>query len=130
MRAPRSSLLVLVLAAAFAPASAARAQDDKAAPQEPPCKCSTERVDSCFTVHGRITVYRSAPTVRIAVVGTKRVLALKGGIPEFLEEDLEIPGNVVTGDFLVCPLTRRKTGTMQVVCIESASNMVLTEKKP
>jgi len=75
-----------------------------------------------------VSVYRRAPTVRISIVGTKRVLGLRGGVPEWLEEDLEVPGNVVTGDFLVCPLTRPKAGTIQVVCIESASNMVLTEK--
>jgi len=56
------------------------------------------------------------------------VFGLEGGVPEFLEEDLEVPGNMVTGDFLICPITHRKTGTIQLVCIESSSNMVLTEK--
>jgi len=67
--------------------------------------------------------------VRISVAGTKRVLGLEGGIPEFLEEDLEVPQNTVTGEFLVCPITRRKTGTIQLVCIESSSNMVVNEKR-
>ncbi|MGE5801486.1 MAG: hypothetical protein ACM358_04460 [Gemmatimonadota bacterium] len=66
--------------------------------------------------------------MRISVPSTKRVFGLEGGVPEFLEEDLEVPGNVVTGDFVVCPITHRKTGTIQLVCIESSSNMVLTEK--
>ena len=117
-------LCVLALAAGAVPE--ARAQQP--APAEQSCKCSPARAGECFTVHGSVSVYRRAPTVRISIVGTKRVLGLKGGVPEWLEEDLEVPGNVVTGDFLVCPLTRRKAGTIQLVCIESANDMVLTEK--
>ncbi len=119
--------LVCVLALAAGVVPEARAQQP--APAEPSCKCTPQLAGQCFTVHGSVSVYRRAPTVRISIVGTKRVLGLKGGVPEWLEEDLEVPGNVVTGDFLVCPLTRRKAGTIQLVCIESASNMVLTEKR-
>jgi hypothetical protein len=118
-------LCVLALAAGAAP----RALAQQAAGPEPACKCRPKLAGECFTVRGRVSVYRTAPTVRIAVVGTKRVLGLEGGVPEFLEEDLEVPGNAVVGDFLVCPLTRRKAGTIQLVCIESSSNMVLTEKR-
>ena len=133
MIVPSSSLLqgrvrllcFLALAGGVAPEALAQ----QPAPQEQSCQCGPKRVGACFTVRGTVSVYRRAPIVRISVAGTKRVLGLEGGVPEWLEEDLEVPGNVVTGDFLVCPLTRRKVGTIQLVCIESASNMVLTEKR-
>ncbi len=96
--------------------------------QEQSCKCDLQRVGRCFTVHGRLSLYRNAPTARIAIIGTRRVLGLKEGVPQWLEEDLEVPGNVVVADFLVCPFTQRTAGAMQLVCIESASNMVVTEK--
>lgn len=118
-------LCFLALAGGVAPEALAQ----QPAPQEQACQCGPKRVGPCFTVRGTVSVYRRAPIVRIAVAGTKRVLGLEGGVPEFLEEDLEVPGNAVTGDFLVCPITRRKTGTIQLVCIESSSNMVLTEKR-
>ena len=118
-------LCFLALAGGVAPEALA----PQPAPQEPACQCSPKRVGPCFTVRGTISVYRRAPIVRISVAGTKRVLGLEGGIPEFLEEDLEVPQNAVTGEFLVCPITRRKTGTIQLVCIESSSNMVVNEKR-
>jgi len=121
-------LCFLALAGGVAPEALAQ-QPAHPAPQEPACQCSPKRVGPCFTVRGTISVYRRAPIVRISVAGTKRVLGLEGGIPEFLEEDLEVPQNTVTGEFLVCPITRRKTGTIQLVCIESSSNMVVTEKR-
>ena len=117
-------LCFLALACGVAPQALAQEPE----PQEQPCQCGPKRVGPCFTVHGTISVYSRAPIVRISVPSTKRVFGLEGGVPEFLEEDLEVPGNLVTGDFLVCPITIRKTGTIQLVCIESSSNMVLTEK--
>jgi len=121
-------LCFLALAGGVAPEALAQ-QPAQPAPQEPACQCSPKRVGPCFTVRGTISVYRRAPIVRISVAGTKRVLGLEGGIPEFLEEDLEVPQNTVTGEFLVCPITHRKTGTIQLVCIESSSNMVVNEKR-
>jgi len=133
---PSSSLLqgrvrllcFLALAGGVAPEALAQ-QPAQPAPQEQACQCGPKRVGACFTVRGTVSVYRRAPIVRIAVAGTKRVLGLEGGVPEFLEEDLEVPSNAVTGEFLVCPITRRKTGTIQLVCIESSNNMVVTEKR-
>jgi len=130
---PSSSLLLgrarLLCVLALAAGAVPEARAQQPAPPEPSCKCTPQLAGKCFTVHGSVSVYRRAPTVRISIVGTKRVLGLRGGVPEWLEEDLEVPGNVVTGDFLVCPLTRPKAGTIQLVCIESASNMVLTGKR-
>jgi len=116
----------LILAGAAARPAVAQERTEPA--QEAVCKCRPERVGPCFTVRGRIALYQRAPTVRITVDSTKRVLGLEGGVPEFLEEDLE-PHNVVTGEFVVCPVTRAKRGTIQLVCIESSSNLVVSEKR-
>lgn len=128
----RSLLCVLTLAAAAAPQALAQEPTpppEPAPPQEESCKCRPQRVGPCFTVRGSISEYRRAPIVRIAVAGTKRVLGLEGGVPEWLDEDLDAPGKVVTGDFVVCPITRPKTGTIQLVCIESSTNLVVTETR-
>lgn len=74
-------------------------------------------------------MYRTTPTVRIAIAGSKRVLGLRDGLPEFLEEDLEVPGNQVVGEYVVCPFTRPKPGAIQLVCIESAHGMIVKPKR-
>jgi hypothetical protein len=33
------------------------------------------------------------------------------------------------GDFVVCPLTRPKTGEMQLVCIEAGKNLAVRRRK-
>jgi hypothetical protein len=127
----RSLLCVFALAIGAVPQALAQepAAPQEPAPQEESCKCRPQRVGPCFTVRGAVTLYPRPPIVRIVVTGTKRVLGLEGGVPEFLEEDLEGAPAVVTGDFLVCPITRPKTGTIQLVCVDSAANMVVTEKR-
>src|SRR5206468_6510284 len=62
------------------------------APPEQTCKCRPKLAGPCFTVHGSASRYHRAPIVRISVAGTKRVLGFEGGVPEFLEEDVEVPG--------------------------------------
>ena len=122
-------VLVCVLVLAAGAARPALAQEHAEPAQEKPCQCRPERVGPCFKVRGSIAVYKQAPKVRLTVDSTKRVLGLEGGVPEFLEEDLDVPQNVVTGDFFVCPVTRPRSGTIQLVCIESSSNLVVREKR-
>ena len=121
-----SRVLACVLTLAAAAAPPALAQEHTEAAETESCKCRPERVGPCFSIRGSISVYSRAPIVRIAVAGSKRVLGLEGGIPEWLDEDLDAPGKVVSGDFVVCPITRPKTGTIQLVCVESSSNLVVT----
>lgn len=123
----RVLVCVFILAAGVARPSLAQQHTEPA--QEKPCQCRPERVGPCFTVRGSISVYQRAPIARITVAGSNRVLGLEGGVPEFLEEDLDVPNNVVTGDFVVCPVTRPKKGTIQLVCIESSSNLVVRERR-
>jgi len=126
-------VLWLCLVAGVASSATARAQEpaekEKAEEQQPPCKCHPKLVGKCFDVHGRLGLYPNAPTVRIWIIGTKRMLGLREGVPEWLEEDVEEKDNYLIADFVVCPLTRSKPGVMQLVCIESASNQVVVKKR-
>jgi hypothetical protein len=49
-------------------------------------------------------------------------------VPEYIES--KINENVaIFGDFVVCPFTRSKPGEMQLVCIESAKNVVVRKRE-
>ncbi len=67
-------------------------------------------------------------------IGTDRILGVGDEdeiIPDGLSKALSKPGDVygrdVFGDFEVCPLTKSKAGEMQVVCVASASHLVVRE---
>ena len=90
------------------------------------CKNNPQLVGSCFSVHGRLSAYNGNPSLRIWPIGTHRLLGVLND-----EAPLSIPENIrnlagfdrdIYGDFLVCPFTKTKPGTMQFVCIEAASN--------
>jgi hypothetical protein len=69
-------------------------------------------------------------------VGTDRVLAVGDVdiiIPDNLSDAVFKNGDIysrdVFGDFEVCPFTKSKEGQMQWVCVESASHLVVRERK-
>ena len=96
---------------------------------------------ACRTVHGRMSLWNGAPTVRIWIVGTRRMLGVRQ--PNDSLEDL--PPNVrrlwathgdaamweseLFGDFRVCPLAPDRPGHMQPVRLESASRLVLRPRR-
>jgi hypothetical protein len=97
------------------------------------CKGNPDVVDQCFKVHGRARIVNGTGMV-IWRIGTDRLLGV--------EDDENIPPNLskalfkyddkwssdVYGDFEVCPLTKRKPEEMQMVCVASASHLIV--KKP
>lgn len=98
-----------------------------------PCRSNPEVVGKCFTVHGRLSLYNGTPSPRIWRIGTKRVL----GVDETAHEEMAMPDDLarklnfeldIYGDFEVCPLTKEKPGVMQIVCIESASHVVIKNR--
>ncbi len=95
-----------------------------------PCKANPYQVAPCFTVHGRLTINVGSPSARIWRIGTKRILGVSERysqvrqVPQSLEEKLK-PDVAIYGDFEVCPFTKDRPGEMQLVCIESASNLVV-----
>ena len=66
------------------------------------------------------------PSVRIWKVGTTRILGVKNqnleNLPTKVKEAFSF-GAFVFADYLVCPLTKDKPGHMQMVCVESMTNI-------
>ncbi len=114
---------VLILLALVIPAFAA----------QPKCKENPKIVGACYSVRGRLSA--GADTVRLWLwpVGTKRMLGVTGGPSLDDDDDPIFPQNLrfnslqeeIYGDFEVCPFTPEREGTMRLVCIESASKLVV-----
>ena len=111
----------------------------RAAPNPPKCKDSPKLVGDCYQVHGRIQAGNGTPLIRIWKVGTKRMLGVpygeEDGDPEIVSlpdviEKIDILNQAVFADFVVCPLTREKPGAMQMVCVESATHLVISRPTP
>jgi hypothetical protein len=140
---------ILLAAAAVAMAGSAIANDVAAGAVAPGtgCKTSTDLVGQCFAVYGRLSWHANGrPYLRPA--GTSRLLGFPReveGLRHWLPEavDPEAPGNIykraspwpadeleVTGDFLVCPVSKEKPHAMRMVCMESAENLALHQKAP
>lgn len=101
-----------------------------------PCaKISKHIVGQCFDVQGRLAFYNGTPSFRILVAGTKRLLGIADWWTHSNEE--ELPENVrallpersyvsetgIWGNYHVCPLEKKKKGSMQAVCIEHAEGL-------
>lgn len=91
------------------------------------CKTNPQLVGACFSTRGRLAVYNGTPSLRITITKSHRLL----GIIE--DEALHsIPINIrdqinreheINGNFIVCPLTEEKPNHMQLVCVDTASNI-------
>lgn len=98
-----------------------------------PCKGNPYQVAGCFKIHGMLYDTNGTPWERIWRVGTKRVLgvSIHEGVqrmPEWLERKLSWDVRIF-GDFEVCPFTKEEPDAMQMVCIESPSNVVVQDLK-
>ena len=103
------------------------------------CKASTKVVGDCQVIRGRFFVANGTPSIRIAVVGTKRILGVTDGQLD-PEGQSTVPDNVkhlmgldafyrdIYGTYDVCPLDRARPGRMQTVCIESASQLSVRDR--
>ncbi len=98
-------------------------------PQKRVCKGRREVVGDCFTMHGRLSFGNGIGHV-IWWIGKNRVLHPNpDDLPEKLE-DVSDFGVAVFGDFEVCPLTKQREGEMQMICVESVSNIVIVDHRP
>jgi len=92
------------------------------------CQNNPAVVGECFSVHGRIRLYNGTPGIRIWIIGTKRLLGVIPSeneiMPQKVSKHITLETDIF-GDFVVCPFTKQKEGHMQMVCIESASNLVI-----
>jgi hypothetical protein len=92
------------------------------------CKGNNEVVADCFEFHGRLACYNGNPSVRIWRIGSRRILGVEPDerpiIPDNIAKYVDF-GNYIYADFLVCPFETERSGWMQRVCIETASNVVI-----
>ncbi len=92
-------------------------------PSEIRCKGNPNVIGACFKVRGRLSSWNGNPTFRIWPVGTKRIIGVREefDLPPELNNVLGHFDDEVFAEFEVCPLTKDKPGTMQIVCVESAT---------
>jgi hypothetical protein len=98
-----------------------------------PCHQHPSLIGSCVTVHGRMNYWNGTPSVRIWKVGTTRMLGVSEA--RFKIDGYEnLPGSLQSrlswhtdlfADFVVCPFTPEKPGVMQLVCVDSATRLVV-----
>jgi hypothetical protein len=92
---------------------------------------------SCQVVHGQMFLTNGTPSVRIAVIGTRRILGVTQQdqtmdqlpVPRALLQRLTNPKAnedlAIHGDFNVCAVTKSVPGVMQMVTVKSASHLVV-----
>jgi len=101
--------------------------------EQPKCKGNPKVMAAGFTVHGRATFGDGTPALRIWPVGTKSLLGVTAGPSADDADDPIVPKNfgipngalAVYGNFEVCPFTPERQGYTRMVCIESASHVIV-----
>ena len=99
----------------------------------PKCKGNPKVIDACYSIHGRLTRGADTVVIRLWPVGTKRMLGVASG-PDIDDANepiwpkslkFEHGDEAIYGDFEVCPFTPERNGEMRLICIESASHVVV-----
>jgi hypothetical protein len=107
----------------------------KAHPASQACQSDPDLIGPCFTTRGRLTAWNGSPTFRIWRIGTKRMMGLTDRmfpsdqvvLPESLDGQVDFDVEAY-GDFVVCPITTDVPGKMQLVCVESAQNLIFKDR--
>lgn len=85
----------------------------------------------CFKARGKMFFSNGTPSIRIWLVGTKRILGISEG-RFYLDDYDNVPNELVNllnwqnsmfADFTICPFTKDKPGVMRLVCVDKAENM-------
>ena len=98
-----------------------------------PCRKHPRLAAPCFTARGRMNFANGAPSVRVWLVGTKRVVGVSEGKyhdPKYCNLPAEIVAKLswdtdLFGDFVFCPFEHSQPGVMQLVCVDSGTNLVV-----
>lgn len=100
-----------------------------------PCKADKRVAGECFTIRGRASYWNGNPSLRIWIIGTKRLLGVNekpyeyACVPENLRKAFVNLDSEVYGEFTVCPFTSCKSGVMQIVCIDSVKISKTKQRK-
>ena len=85
--------------------------------------------DSCYIIHGRLSIYDVQPVFRIWIVGTNHLLWIQyneqtktDDMPDTLRKMISTDVDLY-GDFTVCPSENFRNGFMQPVRLITASNL-------
>ena len=99
------------------------------------CNSEESSENKCRIVHGRLSIYNGAWGAVIWPIGTKHLLAVRSRnealmMPKEIESKLFTNGseNDVYGDYEVCPFSEERKNEIQVVCVESAKNLVVRKR--
>ena len=124
-RHQRSAILLALFMAC--PTYAASATDTTV---RKPCRERQDLVGPCYSVRGRMNYSNGSPSVRIWVVGTKRMLGVTDSDCE--GEGCSLPDQIASklswdtdlfGEFVVCPFTSDQPGVMRFVCVDSGTRL-------
>ena len=106
-------------------------------PLKKSCKEHPKLSGPCFKVRGRMSFFNGTPSVRIWPIGTNRMLGVSEGrfhlegyenVPEQLVRQISWE-TAMYADFNVCPFTDEMPGKMRFVCVETAENISIRERK-
>ena len=129
MNSLTTALFVVALAASPTIAVESDRSTDK------PCRESPAVIGRCFAIHGRMNFWNGTPSVRIWKVGSHRILGVSdrkvegySNIPDGPLQQLGWDTDLFA-DFLVCPFTSDQPGTMQLVCVDSASKVLIRPRQ-
>ena len=131
-------ILVLVALLVMSLCGSVRAADLHEACADKRCAGNSMVVGECFSFRGILRPYNGNPTYRILRVGTKRLLGVlcdeepivPANLRSALSEDLNASWHRdFSGDYEVCPFTADKLGSMQFVCVEKVSNLVVYDRQ-
>jgi hypothetical protein len=91
--------------------------------------CVAKAAGQCFTVHGRYGIY--VENNGIWVMHERRLLSTAGDGE--MDAMIYAKGGsfdyALEGDFLVCPITPRKSGHLQYVCIREHSHLKIVGRR-
>jgi hypothetical protein len=83
----------------------------------------------CAVVRGRIDFWNGAPTVRMWLVGTNRMLGVANDLPPNVTRLWDTAPDrwevSIFGDFEVCAITPSRPGVMQSVTVKAADRLTM-----
>ena len=120
-----NTLRILVISFIVLSSSLSQAEELKS------CKAHPLVSGACFEFRGRLAFYNGTPSMRIWPIGTNRLLGISeskyflqgyASIPSTLVNKLKW-GNAIYANFIACPFAKQTPDTMQLICVESATNV-------